>query len=62
MQELLDKWNIKLNYNILLSMWNVSAHYFYFIKITFLESCIFLKKDVINFIKIQISRYSLYAL
>lgn len=24
MQELLDKWNIKLNYNILLSMWNES--------------------------------------
>lgn len=24
MQELLDKWNIKLNYNVLLSMWNES--------------------------------------
>ena len=29
MQELLDKWNIKLNYNILLSMWNESHRHYH---------------------------------
>jgi pantetheine-phosphate adenylyltransferase len=29
MQELLDKWNIKINYNVLLSMWNESHRHYH---------------------------------